>query len=88
MPPTRDWMRPADESIIEFLDRNGPERQAFVAARTGTHLPYAEKRCVELERRGFVRRLDDGRFALTERGRRYLSGDETDCPTERAAEAD
>lgn len=88
MTPPQDWMRPADESMLEFLDRNGPEMQPFIAARTGTHLPYAEERCAELERHGFVRRLDDGRLELTECGRRYLSGTETDCSTERAAEAD
>ncbi len=84
----QDWIRPADESMLEFLDRDGPEIQPFVAARTGTHLSYAEKRCAELERRGFVRRLDDGRLELTEHGQRYLESTETDCSTERAAEAD
>lgn len=79
-------MRPADESILDFLAREGPELRPFIASRTGTHLKYAERRCEELERRGYITQLDDGRYALSERGRRHDK--ERSCSTERAAEAD
>lgn len=85
MSSSPNWIRPADESLLDFLGREGPERLPFVASRTGTHLKYAETRCDELERRGLVRRLDDGRYALTERGRRR---DFDSQSTERPANAD
>lgn len=80
------WMRPVDAPILDFLAREGPELRPFVASRTGTHLKYAERRFEELERRGYITCLEDGRYTLTERGRQY--DEERSCSAERAAEAD
>jgi hypothetical protein len=76
------WMRPIDETIIEFLRTEGPESAPFVAARTGTYLRYVERRCGALVDRGVLRRITGQRYALTERAAQPEEGCATD-PTER-----
>lgn len=72
------WMRPTDETIIEFLRTEGPESAPFVAARTGTYLQYVERRCGALVDRGVLRRVDGQRYAPTERAAQSEEGCATD----------
>jgi hypothetical protein len=63
-----NWERPADRALLEAFGQDGPEYCPLVAGRLGLHLKYAERRCNELESRGYLRQRDGRSYELTECG--------------------
>lgn len=89
-PPLASWMTPVDRDVMELL-RNGTERElvltpGVIAANTDWERQTVREHLLRLADAHLVEYNDEARalYQLTDRGRRYLSGD---LPVE-ALEAD
>lgn len=73
-----DWMTHTDEQILERLaDADGPVAPASIAAELDKSAEYVADRCRQLAIRDLLDQhgSSDFRYALAERGRRYLDGE-------------
>ncbi len=72
-----DWMHPADERILRYLQNNPPDYIPLIANRLGMHLGYVEQRVDSLVTHGFVEPVTgEVVYAVTDTGEQYLA-DET-----------
>lgn len=68
-----NWLRSADVSILEYLERHPPEYVPLVANRLGIHLGYAEGRFEALVEAELVRPVtNESIYTITDRGRAVL----------------
>lgn len=70
-----DWMVPSDDAILEYLADAGEVPPAVIGRNIDSHPNYVGERCRTLTEYELADRREDGYYALTEYGRRYLSGD-------------
>lgn len=70
-----EWMKPADDTILEYINDAGEVPPAVVARNVEIHSKYAGKRCRELAEFGLLDRMDDGYYSITEAGEAYLAGE-------------
>ena len=68
-----EWMRPADDVILEYVRDAGEVPPAVIARNIDTHRNYAGQRCLELADYGLLENLDGGYYRLTDLGREYLN---------------
>lgn len=74
---TPDPLRPVDRRILEHLRDNPPDYIPLIANRLGMNLSYAERRCEVLIERGLMEPVTNEKiYRLSERGERYLAGEE------------
>jgi DNA-binding MarR family transcriptional regulator len=77
--PVVSWMTKSDDAILELLGDAGiaipPTAIAFNIENVSR--PTVDRRLPKLEAAGLVKRYDDpkGYTEITEKGRKYLSGD-------------
>lgn len=77
------WMRPADESILQFLREERAQYPAIIANRLGMHTPFVEDRCEILAEYGLVEpATGEVVYRVTEDGRAYLDGSVVLLPPE------
>lgn len=71
-----EWMKPTDDQILEILGDSGlvltPQIIAFNAGFDRSHV---NKRLSEFVEKGLVRRVERGKYEITNEGRGYLSGE-------------
>lgn len=70
-----DWMKPADDSILEYVSDAGEVPPAVIARNVDIHSKYAGRRCRKLAEFGLLNRMDDGYYSITEEGKAYLEGE-------------
>lgn len=77
-----DWMAQPDDRILELLHGDGPHhrweiREALKTAGRDMEYPkkYLEFRTASLLTHGLIKRQQDGRLEIADRGRDYLTGD-------------
>jgi predicted transcriptional regulator len=77
-----EWMAPADDYILDFLDacrcaRGNPSKQTpkTIGLNTAYGRTHAGTRCRELTEHGLVTRHDRGVYSITERGEAYVAGE-------------
>lgn len=69
----REWMDPMDDQILEFLaDTEIVITPALIAYNTGYSREAVNRRLLELRERGYVDRLEHGKYRITSAGDRYL----------------
>lgn len=68
-------MVPSDDAILEYLADAGEVPPAVIGRNIDSHPNYVGERCRTLAAYGLVDRREDGYYALTDSGHRYLSGD-------------
>lgn len=70
-----DWMLPVDDEILDLF---GSADLVLTPAIVAYNIDYSReevnRRLVELERRGFVARVERGKYRITALGTRYLNG--------------
>lgn len=68
-----------DPYLLEYINESGPASPSELVDETGADLPYSRGyvniRCQELEGRGFLINIGNGRYRLTDRGRDWLAGE-------------
>ncbi|SNR50383.1 DUF2250 domain-containing protein [Halorubrum vacuolatum] len=65
----------ADERILAYLDRAGPDYPALVAGNTGLHVAYVEKRIAMLAAAGFLEPVSgEVIYRITDPGHDALHG--------------
>jgi DNA-binding transcriptional ArsR family regulator len=70
-----DWMTPMDDRIIElFHSSDLVLTPGIIAYNIDYSRGEVNRRLSELEDHGFVEKLERGKYRLTDRGERYLSG--------------
>ena len=83
-----EWMTPMDDEILGAL--HGTDlvlTPSVVAFNTGFSRKEVNRRLIELADRGFVEKVERGKYRLTRRGERYLCGDlETTSSTDSESE--
>ncbi|MDQ2050967.1 ArsR family transcriptional regulator [Natronolimnohabitans sp. A-GB9] len=71
--PREEWMDPMDDRILELLDET---EIVLTPALLAYNIDYSReavnRRLLELCERGFVDRVDHGKYRITPLGRRYL----------------
>ncbi|WP_331233955.1 helix-turn-helix transcriptional regulator [Natronorarus salvus] len=66
-----EWMRPLDDAILEVLSRSGLVlTPAVIAFNLGYSREEVNRRIRKLEERGFVERIERGKYRLATRGER------------------
>jgi len=70
-----DWMKPADDAILEYVRDAGEVPPAVISRNVGIHSKYAGKRSRKLSEYGLLNRSEDGYYSLTLQGDRYLNED-------------
>lgn len=68
-----EWMRPADDVILEYVRDAGEVPPAVIARNIDTHRSYAGERCRKLMRYGLLEKREGGYYRLTDLGRAYLN---------------
>jgi Mn-dependent DtxR family transcriptional regulator len=68
-----EWMKPADDAILEYVRDAGEVPPAVIARNTDMHRKYAGERCRELARYGLLDKREGGYYRLTDRGEAYLN---------------
>lgn len=68
-----DWMKPADDSILEYVRDAGEVPPKVIGRNVDIHSKYAGERCREMAEKGLLNRFNDGYYSLTDLGRRYLN---------------
>ncbi|XVH33600.1 hypothetical protein ACNS7O_18280 (plasmid) [Haloferacaceae archaeon DSL9] len=69
------WMRPIDDAVLEVCsDANLVLTPSIIAYNIGYSREEVNRRLGELTQRGFVERVDRGKYRIRPRGRRYLGG--------------
>lgn len=67
-----DWMKPADDAILEYTRDAGEVPPAVIARNIDIHRNYAGQRCLELADSGLLEKREGGYYRLTDLGREYL----------------
>jgi predicted transcriptional regulator len=76
MRPRVDWMTRADDYILEFLDEHDiVATPKVIAANIDYTRQYVNERIRPLSDNGLVKTDGDGLYHITEKGRRYLTGE-------------
>lgn len=80
MRQTADWMRPADERILEVLADCGNMTPTAISAdgkvpRAPVSYSHVSGRVTRLVKYGLVDEYDDGLFRITDTGERFLAGE-------------
>lgn len=75
-----EWMKPADDAILEYIRDAGEVPPAVVARNVDLHRQYAGDRCRELARYRLLERREGGYYRLTDIGGGYLD-EELDAGT-------
>lgn len=70
-----EWMVPADDAILEYIRDAGEVPPAVIARNISFHSNYVGQRCRTLTDHDLLSRLDDGYYAITDRGFQYLNED-------------
>ncbi|MFB6193487.1 MAG: hypothetical protein ABEI75_00345 [Halobaculum sp.] len=75
-----DWMKPADDQILEAMNLLGNVTPLLVSKEGQTNYVdigknYAGRRLRELAEYGLVEELERGLYRLTDEGERYLDGE-------------
>lgn len=74
-----DWMLPIDDAILRlFRSADLVLTPSIIAFNIDYSRDEVNRRLVELERRGFLRKVERGKYQLTALGRQYLAGPVTD----------
>lgn len=74
MAASPEWMHPADERILRYLEENPPDYVPLIANRLGMHLGYVERRVDALVDHGLVEPVSgESIYATTDHGERYVS---------------
>lgn len=69
-----DWMRPADDRILEYLHSEGPNLPTNMADKLDLSRKYIGERCRKLAAYGLVENLGEGLYRITENGTEFLEG--------------
>lgn len=78
--PSPEWMAPMDDVILElFHTADLVLTPSIIAYNTGYSREAVNRRLGELVERGFLDRVERGKYRITEFGRQYLTGE---SPTE------
>lgn len=73
--PSPEWMAPMDDVILElFQTTDLVLTPSIIAYNTGYSREAVNRRLGELTDRGFLDRVERGKYRITEFGRQYLSG--------------
>jgi len=70
-----DWMVPADDKILEYLEVAGEVRPATIGRNVNITRDYAGLRVRKLSEYGLVESLDSSYYKLSSEGELYLSGE-------------
>lgn len=70
-----DWMRPADDRVLEFLRSEGTNLPTNVAEELSLSRKYVGERCRILADYGLLENLGQGVYRITEEGEQYLDGE-------------
>lgn len=70
-----DWMLPIDDTILGlFHSTDLVLTPSIIAYNTGYSRDEVNRRLVELEKRGFVNKVERGKYQITAFGRQYFDG--------------
>ncbi len=75
-----EWMKPADDAILEYVRDAGEVPPAVIARNTDMHRNYAGERCRELTNYGLLQKREGGYYQLSDLGEAYLN-EELDATT-------
>ncbi|WP_162224379.1 hypothetical protein [Halorussus amylolyticus] len=67
-----EWMKPADDAILEYTRDAGEVPPAVIARNIDMHRNYAGQRCLELAKYGLLEKHEGGYYRLSDLGREYL----------------
>lgn len=71
----RDWMTPLDDAILDLCSVSGLVlTPAVIAVNIDYSREEVNRRLTTLESRGFVERVERGKYRITTRGERYVAG--------------
>lgn len=72
-----DWMKHADDRILEYLSEHeaGSPSEIKREARIRYTPEHVARRCRELNNYGLIRTISAATYVITDRGRAYLEGD-------------
>lgn len=71
----QEWMMPIDDAILElFYSTNLVLTPSIIAYNIDYSRDEVNRRLVELEQRGFVSKVERGKYRITALGRQYLDG--------------
>lgn len=72
-----DWMQPADERLLEYLDTHGASSVSIIDDSDAVDYAYntIAKRLRVLRAGDLVEKRGKGTYRITPKGRSYLSGD-------------
>jgi DNA-binding MarR family transcriptional regulator len=74
MAASSEWMHPADDRILRYLEEHPPDYVPLIANRLGMHLGYVERRVDALVDHGLVEPISgESIYAVTDRGERYVA---------------
>jgi len=71
-----EWMSNTDVLILLALDSSDLIRvlsPSIIASNLGMSREHASRRLAELAEKGYVKKLDDGKYSLNETGSSFLS---------------
>lgn len=69
-----DWMTPMDDRILEVLNAGLVLSPTIIAYNIDKSREAVGRRLSDLSESGLVRRIERGRYEITDIGREYLSG--------------
>ena len=71
-----EWMKPTDDQILEILGDSGLVlTPTVIAFNAGFGRSHVNRRLSEFVEKGLVRRIERGKYEITNDGLGYLSGD-------------
>ena len=71
-----EWMKPTDDQILEVLGDSGLVlTPTIVAFNAGFDRSHVNKRLSAFVEKGLVRRVERGKYEITDDGLGYLAGD-------------
>jgi len=70
-----EWMTPLDDRILEALNAGLVLSPSIIAYNIEKSREAVSRRLSELADRGLVRRVERGKYEITDRGRAYLKGE-------------
>lgn len=79
-----DWMMPIDDAVLSlFNSKDLILTPAIIAYNIDYSREEVNRRLSELEERGFVTRIEHGKYKITESGRQYVEGSVSHGPLAR-----
>ena len=70
-----DWMTPMDDRILEVLNAGLILSPTIIAYNIDKSREAVGRRLSKLSEAGLIKRIERGRYEITERGRAYLTGE-------------